>query len=80
MQEILVSYLFYSFFKPFMQVWLIYKAVIISAVQQHDAVIRIHKSILSQMLFPHIDNHRMLDRVLSAVQQVPIGQSSDYGH
>lgn len=52
MREILASYLFYSFFKRFMQVWLIYKAVIISAIQPRDPVTHIHITILSQSLEP----------------------------
>lgn len=34
----------------FTEVWLIYKAMIISAIQQSDPVIHIHISILSQII------------------------------
>ena len=52
--------------------------MIISAVQQSDSVIHIHIPILFQILFPR--NHRMLGRVLCALQQVPVGQSFHIPH
>ena len=45
----------------------------ISAVQQSDSVIHIHTFI--PRFFSHLDYHRILGRVLYAIQQVPIGQS-----
>ena len=53
------------FKKSFTEVQLIYKVVIIAAVQQSDPATHIHISILSQILFP-IDNHRILGRLLCA--------------
>ena len=62
------------FFWSFIEVELIYKAVIICAVQQSDPVIHIH-IIHSLWFFSHIDYHRILGRVPCAIQQVPVGQS-----
>ena len=47
-------WVFYNFFSclSFIEVELIYKVVIISAVQHSDSVIHIHTSILFQILFP----------------------------
>ena len=54
--------------------FLIYNVVIISAIQQSDSVIHMHTPILFQILFPY-RLHRILGRVLCAIQQVPFGQS-----
>lgn len=40
-------------FLNFMEIQLIYKVVITSAVQDSDSVLHIHKSILFQILFQH---------------------------
>ena len=65
---------FFTFsFLSFVEIQLIYKIVIISAVQQSDQVIHIHISILRH--FSHIDYHRILGRVLCDIQQTPVGQS-----
>ena len=42
--------IFFFIFQSFIEVWLIYKVVIISAVQQSDSVIHVHISILYQIL------------------------------
>ena len=65
---------FFTFsFLSFVEIQLIYKIVIISAVQQSDQVIHIHISILRH--FSHIDYHRILGRVICDIQQTPVGQS-----
>ena len=48
--------------------------MIISAVQQSDSIMHADMSILFQIL-SRIDDHRILGRVLCAIQQVPIDQS-----
>ena len=50
-----------------------YEVVIISAVQQRDSVTRVHNPV-SFRCFSHTD-HRILGRVLCALQQVPVGRS-----
>ena len=47
------SLIFFHFLKKFIEVQLIYKVMIISAVQQRDSIIHVHTSILSHILFPH---------------------------
>ena len=61
-------------FKSFIEVWLIYNVVIIPAVLQSDSVkMYIHQ--FSFRLFSHTDYHRILERVLCAMQQVRTGLS-----
>ena len=59
--HLLVFKLFFFFFSifylNFIEVRLIYKVVIMSAVQQSDSVVHIHTSILFQILFPHRLSH-----------------------
>ena len=50
------------------------QGLIISAIQQSDLVIHIHTSILSDS--SHTDYHRILDRVLCAIQQVSLANHS----
>ena len=52
---------------------MIYKVVVISAVQHSDSVIHIYTFILFQILFPH--SQPTLGRVPCAIQPIPIGQS-----
>ena len=47
------GFVFFFIFKSFIDVYVIYKVVIISAVQQSDSVIHGHTSILFQILCPH---------------------------
>ena len=50
----------------------------ISAAQQSDLLIHIYISILfKKIFFSHIDYHRILSRVCSAIQQIPVGQSKN---
>ena len=62
---------FFIFFSSFIEVWVIYKVMIISAIQQSDSVPHVHKSILFQrhlfqIIFSHRDYHRILGEVLCA--------------
>ena len=59
-------------FLSLIEVQLIYKVVIISAVQQSASVIQIY---ISFIFFSHLDYHRILGRVLCAIQQILVGQS-----
>ena len=58
-------------FKSFIEVLLIYNVVLVSAIQQSDSHKHVHNP-LFQILFPH--RHRILGRVLCAIQQIPNGQ------
>ena len=44
---------FFFIFKSFVEIYLIYKVVIISLVRQSDSVVNVHTSILFQILFSH---------------------------
>ena len=42
-----------------MKVWLVYKLVIISAVQQSESVLHMHTHQFLFRFFPHMDCHRI---------------------
>ena len=68
------NFFYMLFSQSFIEVYLIYNVVMISAVQQSDSVIHGRTSILFQILFPHRWSQNM-GRVLCALEQVPIGHS-----
>ena len=71
---LLPPWIFFFIFLKFYWSIVIYKIVIIFAVQQSDSVIHIHKSILQ--ILSYIYYHRILGRVPCAIKQDPISQSS----
>ena len=58
---------FPHFLKSFIEVYLIYKVVVFSAVQQRDSVIHYTHPFFFRF-FLHIDYHRILGRVSCAIQ------------